>query len=159
MHFATGHDENILIDPLDEELPPSLPTNTRWQEEPVNELNEAHVSFTSRLPRVNFDLESGVSVVPESVTHTDTEGSDGGNGAGSDSSASVNRRTQNSSRRRTQSSLKKKQGEAIVENVASPAPVQQTQVPIEPPLPREAIPQPQLFSQVFLVLNCPFLYP
>lgn len=127
---------------MDEELPPSLTTNTRWQEESTHgELGEDSISLTSRLPRVNFDLESGVSVVPESVTHTDTEGSDGGNGAGSDSSASINRRTQNSSRRRTQSTLKKKQqqeSEPIVEAVPT-ASVQQTQAPLQQPIPQPAV--------------------
>jgi hypothetical protein len=151
-----------LIDPLEEELPPSLPTNNRWQMD-GQEATESHTSFTNRLPRVNFDLDSvgGSSVVSESTTHTDTEGSDCGNGGGSDSSASLNRRSHNpsssssSSRRRQpngQTTIKKRQNESMEPMITSTpsAPAQSQPQPPQaspPPTPLQPSIQPAQLAQ------------
>jgi hypothetical protein len=147
---------------LDEELPPSLPTNNRWREDTQEELLGDRVTFTSRLSRVNFDLDSTPPPIgsgPESTTHTDTEGSDGGNGGGSDSSASVNKKT--GSRRRPlansqPTTLKKKhlqqETEALHLTAAAPPALAQTQTatPPQQQFPPQAPihPQPQQFVQV-----------
>lgn len=95
VHFAASHEENIVMDPLDDEIG-ALPPSIRWEEDQTTTTTP---EIASRSPRVNFDLDSSVSVLPDSTTHTDTEGSDCGNG-GSDSSAGIDRK---SSRRRQHS--------------------------------------------------------
>lgn len=138
---------------MDEELPPSLPTNNRWREDSQEELLGDRVVFTARPPRVNFDLD-GAPNGPESTTHTDTEGSDGGNGGGSDSSASVNKKVGSSRRRQLtapqSTTLKKKQLPQEVETgAAAPAPVQIFPTQQQPSLQAPVQPlQPQQFPQV-----------